>query len=131
MSSRNATPERNTAPSATRHGSVAPAAAAAGIAVSTKKKFSPMPGACAIGSRAYSPISAVANAAERQVAVVAAPKSSPVGVPKSCPESTAGCTKTMYAIVRNVVTPGEQLGPHRGAVLAESKPSFQHRARAR
>ena len=49
VSARNATPERNTAPSAVRHGSGDPAAAAAGIAVSTKKKFSPMPGACAIG----------------------------------------------------------------------------------
>ncbi len=44
-----ASPERNTAPSAVRQGSGEPAAAAAGIAVSTKKKFSPIPGACAIG----------------------------------------------------------------------------------
>ena len=48
-STRNSMPDTNTAPSAVAQGTVAPAAAAAGIAVNTKKKFSPMPGACAMG----------------------------------------------------------------------------------
>ena len=48
-STRNSTPETNTAPSAVAHGTAAPAAAAIGTAVKTKKKFSPMPGAWAIG----------------------------------------------------------------------------------
>ncbi len=38
---------------------------------------------------------AVASAAERQVAVVTAPKSMPVGWPNIAPDSTAGCTKMM------------------------------------
>ena len=48
-STRNSTPDTNTAPSAVAHGTTAPAAAATGIAVNTKKKFSPLPGACAMG----------------------------------------------------------------------------------
>lgn len=47
----------------------------------------------------------VANAAERQVAVVTAPKSIPVFIPNIVPDNTAGCTKMMYAIVKNVVSP--------------------------
>jgi len=39
------------------------------------------------------------------LAVVIASKSIPVGCPNITPESTAGCTTMMYAIVRNVVTP--------------------------
>ncbi len=37
----------------------------------------------------------VAKAAERQVAVVTAPNSMPVGLPNIAPDSTAGCTKMM------------------------------------
>jgi len=59
------------------------------------RKFWPMPGASAIGARAYRPMSALAKAAARQVAVVTAPKSSPVSTPNIFPDSTAGCTKTM------------------------------------
>ena len=43
------TPDTNTTPSATCQLLENPAAAAPGIAEKTKKKFSPMPGACAIG----------------------------------------------------------------------------------
>jgi hypothetical protein len=51
-SARNSTPETNTTPSAVAHGTARPAAAAAGMTEKTKKKFSPMPGACATGYRA-------------------------------------------------------------------------------
>ena len=46
---KNSTPDTNTTPSATCQPLAKPAAVAAGIAEKTKKKFSPMPGACAIG----------------------------------------------------------------------------------
>ena len=46
---KNNTPETNTTPSATCHPFVKPAAVAAGSAEKTKKKFSPMPGAWAMG----------------------------------------------------------------------------------
>ena len=46
---RNSTPEMNTVPSATSQALAKPAAAAAGRAENTKKKFSPMPGAWAMG----------------------------------------------------------------------------------
>ena len=46
---RNSTPEINTAPSATCQPLAKPAAVAAGMAEKTKKKFSPMPGAWAMG----------------------------------------------------------------------------------
>src|SRR5438874_10819506 len=46
---KNSTPETNTTPSATCQPLEKPAAAAAGSAEKTKKKFSPIPGACAIG----------------------------------------------------------------------------------
>ncbi len=49
---RKSTPATNTVPSAARHGASAPAAAAIGTAVKTKKKFCPMPGARAMGYRA-------------------------------------------------------------------------------
>ncbi|MGB5101953.1 MAG: hypothetical protein WBO04_01370 [Steroidobacteraceae bacterium] len=48
---------------------------------------------------------AEASAAAMQVAVMIAPKSMPVGWPNITPDSTAGCTKMMQGIVRNVVTP--------------------------
>jgi hypothetical protein len=80
----------NTAPSATCQPLAKPAAVAAGIAEKTKKKFSPMPGACAMGYRASQAMSAVASAAEIQVAVVTAPKSMPVSRPNIFPESPAG-----------------------------------------
>lgn len=64
-----------------------------------------MPGANAMGYRAANPITAVASAAARHVAVVTAPKSIPVGVSNIAPDNTAGCTKMMYAMVRKVVTP--------------------------
>ena len=38
---------------------------------------------------------AVASAAERQVAVMMAPKSMPVGWPNITPDRTAGCTTMM------------------------------------
>jgi hypothetical protein len=47
-STRNRTPATNTSPSATRHGSATPAAPRVMI-TDTKKKFSPMPGASAMG----------------------------------------------------------------------------------
>ena len=90
---RNNTPEMNTAPSAACQPSAKPAAVAAGIAENTKKKFCPIPGACAIGYRAYNAINPVASAAERHVAVVTAPKSIPVFIPNIAPDNTAGCTK--------------------------------------
>ncbi len=92
---RNSTPEMNTVPRATRQPLAKPAAVAAGIAENTKKKFSPMPGACAMGYCASQAMSAVARAAERQVAVVTAPKSMPVSRPNIFPERTAGWTKMM------------------------------------
>jgi len=46
---RNRTPEMNTTPSATCQSSTKPAALAAGIVENMKKKFVPMPGACAMG----------------------------------------------------------------------------------
>ena len=52
-----------------------------------------MPGAWAIGYRAYSALRDVARAADRQVAAVTAPKSSPVSKPNIEPLSTAGWTK--------------------------------------
>ena len=71
----------------------------------TKKKFSPMPGASAMGYFAHSPIRIVAAPDTTHVASSTAPKSSPVGFPVKSVDSTAGCTKMMYAIVRNVVMP--------------------------
>ena len=47
----------------------------------------------------------VASAADKHVAVVTAPKSIPVGESNIAPDSTAGWTKMMYDIVRNVVRP--------------------------
>ena len=64
-------------PSATAPAFVWPAAVAAGIKVSTRKKFAPMPGACAIGARAYRPMITVASAAARQVAVITGTKVEP------------------------------------------------------
>ena len=46
---KNNRPDTNTQPSATCQPLAKPAAVAAGITVNTKKKFSPMPGACAMG----------------------------------------------------------------------------------
>jgi len=46
-----------------------------------------------------------ASAAARQVAVRTSQKFMRAGRPSIVPDSTAGCTKTMYDIVRNVVTP--------------------------
>ena len=92
---RNSTPETKITPSAAFHGSGCPVAAAAGMIDSTKKKFCPIPGASAIGYRAYQPMSTLANAAAMQVAAVTAPKSMPVGVPVMAPLSTAGWTKMM------------------------------------
>ena len=60
----------------------------------TKKKFSPIPGAWAIGYRAYRPMITVASAAERQVAVVTAPNHARRDA-EHAPDSTAGCTKMM------------------------------------
>jgi len=48
---------------------------------------------------------AEASAAAGQVAVMIAPKSMPVGRPNMTPDSTAGCTKTIYDIVSNAVIP--------------------------
>ena len=92
---RKSIPATKTAPSAALHGSATPAAAATGMAVTTKKKFWPIPGASAMGYRANSPMTAVANAAARHVAVVTAPASMPVSIPNIDPDSTAGCTKMM------------------------------------
>ena len=92
---RNKTPEIKTQPSATCQPFAKPAAVAAGITENTKKKFSPMPGAWAMGYRASKAMSAVASAAARQVAVITAPKSMPVFIPNIAPDSTAGCTTMM------------------------------------
>jgi len=46
---RNNTPDTNTQPRATCQPFAKPAAVAAGMAENTKKKFSPIPGACAMG----------------------------------------------------------------------------------
>ena len=54
-----------------------------------------MPGAWAIGYRAYRPMMIVARAADRHVAVVMEPKSMPVLELNMPPESTAGCTTMM------------------------------------
>ena len=88
-STRKMTPEMNTMPSAARHGSATPAAPSA-MMTDTKKKFSPMPGASAIGYRAHRPIRMLAAPETRQVASSTAPKSRPVGVPVKSVESTAG-----------------------------------------
>ena len=78
---------------------------ASAMITETKKKFSPMPGASAMGYFAHSPIRIVAAPETTHVASSTAPKSSPVGFPVKSVDSTAGCTKMMYAIVRNVVMP--------------------------
>jgi hypothetical protein len=94
-SRRNRTPEINTTPNPTCQEFVNPAAVAAGIAVKTKTKFSPIPGACAMGYLAYRPIIAVARAAEMHVAVITEPKSIPVSIPNILPDNTMGCTTTI------------------------------------
>src|ERR1700730_2793140 len=58
-----------------------------------------MPGAIAIGYRATNPIIRLPNAAAKQVAAVTAA----IGIPAS--NRMDGFTKTMYAIVMNVVAP--------------------------
>src|SRR5471030_228800 len=70
-----------------------------------------MPGASAIGYRANPPIRKLPAAAERQVAAVTAAN----GIPASC--RMAGLTKTMYAIVMNVVNPAR-------ISVFQSAPSF-------
>lgn len=67
--------------------------------VYVKYALSPIPGASAIGYRATIPIIRLPNAAEMQVAAVTAAS----GIPASC--RIDGFTKTMYAMVMNVVKP--------------------------
>jgi hypothetical protein len=75
---RKITPEMNTIPSAARHGSGTPAAASV-MMTDTKKKFSPIPGASAMGYFAHSPMTIVAAPDTTHVARSTAPKSKPVG----------------------------------------------------
>ena len=69
---KNSSPERNTAPRATCHGTPIPCTTA-----KAKYALSPIPGASAIGKFAITPISIDPIAAARQVATKAAPGSMP------------------------------------------------------
>ena len=94
---KNSTPEMKTAPSAACQPSANPAAVAAGIAENTKKKFCPIPGASRgwDTARIHRWRSPSLSAADKNVAVVTAPKSIPVLNPNIAPDNTAGCTKMM------------------------------------
>jgi hypothetical protein len=93
-SSRNTQPEMNTAPSACcQVNPIEP------TTVKAKKAFRPMPGAIAMGQLASRAMMAEPSAPARQVATNTEPWSMPV-VERIC-----GLTNTMYAIVRNVVSP--------------------------
>ena len=93
---RNSTPAQKTMPSAVCHGTFA-----CRTIVNAKNAFNPMPGATAKGRRAYSPINSVMLLAMSTVAVSAPENDMPVpGVARML-----GLTTTMYAIVKNVVTP--------------------------
>ena len=104
VNTRKATPEMNTRPSAVCHALEMPSAPRL-MTTDTKKKFSPIPGASAIGYRAYTPMKTDARADATHVATSTAPKSIPVGFPARSVDRTAGWTTMMYAIVRNVVRP--------------------------
>src|SRR5436309_8977347 len=93
---RNSTPAQNTMPSAVCHGTLL-----CNTIVNAKNALRPMPGATANGRRAYRPMSSVMLAATSTVAV-----SAPVnGIPVPGVDRMPGLTTTMYAIVKNVVTP--------------------------
>ena len=84
VSSRNSTPDRNTAPSAVCHSTPMPF-----TTPYVKYAFSPIPGAIAIGYRATAPIRILAKPAEIQVAAVTAA----AGIPASA--RIDGFTKMM------------------------------------
>ena len=106
VSTKKATPEMKTAPSAACQGTPIPL-----TTEYVKYAFSPMPGASAMGYLAKPPIRKLPAAAERHVAAVTAAR----GMPVSC--RMAGLTKTMYAIVMNVVNPAR-------ISVRQSAPSF-------
>ena len=94
VSSMNMIPSRNTAVSANCH-----EYPITKQTVYAKNALSPMPGANANGSFAYSPIKMVGSADMRTVVVNNAPLSIPVSL------RILGLTAKMYAMVRNVVIP--------------------------
>ncbi len=94
--STNSAPAQNTMPSAVCHGTWF-----CRTIVNAKNAFSPIPGATANGSRAYTPINSVMLLAIRTVAVNA-PEN---GIPVPVVDKMLGFTTTMYAIVKKVVMP--------------------------